>query len=425
MKKTINLFPKNFWTVIFMEFTERGSYYGVMSILAIYLSIGVSEGGLGLGKEASGNIMSIITPIIYIIPILAGVIADRYGYRRLLGFAFFAMSFGYALTAYSSSYYGILASLMVVAVGAGTFKPIVSGTIALETNEKTSSMGFGIFYWSVNMGSFVFPLVFVPYLKAISYSYVFLLAAVCTAMLLFVNLFIYKEPKRPASTKTMSKVLIDTFSVLKDIKFVMLIVIYSGFWIMYFQIYGSVLFYLTEHVDTMQLDVFVNSILSVFMENPSWHFDVEYVTVMNSFTIITLQLVISNIVKHTKALPTMLAGILIGALGMAMLAISSSIWIFLAGLMVFSIGEMTAQPKFISYVGQVAPPDKKALYMGYSFLYGVIGSGVGLYIGPKLYIYFIEKQDSPATLWLLFASIGVATAILLVIYNKLVLKSRV
>lgn len=425
MKKTIHLFPKNFWTVIFMEFTERGSYYGVMSILAIYLSVGASEGGLGLGKEASGNIMSIITPIIYVIPILAGVIADRYGYRRLLGFAFAAMSFGYALTAYSSSYYGILASLMVVAVGAGTFKPIVSGTIALETNEKTSSMGFGIFYWSVNMGSFVFPLVFVPYLKAISYSYVFLLAAVCTAMLLLVNLFVFKEPKRPASTKTIGQVLINTFSVLKDVKFVMLIVIYSGFWIMYFQMYGSVLFYLTEHVDTTQLDAFINSILSVFIENPSWHFDVEYVTVMNSFTIITLQLVISNIVKHTKALPTMLTGILIGSVGMAMLAISSSIWVFLFGIIVFSIGEMTAQPKFISYVGQVAPPDKKALYMGYSFLYGVIGSGVGLYIGPKLYIHFIEQQNSPVTLWLLFASIGVATAILLVIYNKLVLKSNV
>jgi dipeptide/tripeptide permease len=49
--------------------------------------------------------------------------------------------------------------------GAGTFKPIISGTIAKVTDENTSSVGFGIFYWSINLGAFLFPMFLVPYLK--------------------------------------------------------------------------------------------------------------------------------------------------------------------------------------------------------------------------------------------------------------------
>ena len=67
----------------------------------------------------------------------------------------------------------------------------------------------------------------------------------------------------------------------------------------------------------------------------------------------------------------------IGALGFVCLAFASNVWIFILGIAVFSIGEMTAHPKYYSYVGLVAPADKKAVYMGYAFLYGVIGSLVG------------------------------------------------
>jgi hypothetical protein len=49
-------FSKNFRTVIGMEFTERGSYYGVMSILSAYLVMSKWEGGLAFSKESVGII---------------------------------------------------------------------------------------------------------------------------------------------------------------------------------------------------------------------------------------------------------------------------------------------------------------------------------------------------------------------------------
>ncbi len=401
-----------------MEFFERGSYYGVMSVLSVYLVLAVDKGGLGFSKESVGIIKSVITPMLYVLPILSGAIADRFGYRKMLMFAFSVMSLGYLFTGLVTSYALVFVSLLFMVLGAGCFKPIISGTIARSTNENNSTLGFGIFYWSINLGAFIFPLILIPILKDISWSYIFFMAAIGTGWLFFLNLFVYKEPKRPESSKTIGEVLAGMVKVLTDWRFILMIVIYSGFWILYFQMFDTVLWYLKDHMDMTPVDKFVNGILGIFVSNPNWKFDAEHVTVINAGTIILLQLVVSSIVKHTKALPTMIVGIGLGTLGMAILGISTHAWVFMAGMIIFSIGEMTAHPKFISYVGLIAPEDKKALYLGYSFLYGVIGSGIGGVLGAYSYVHFVDKLHNPSALWFMFSLIGVATIIGLLLFAK-------
>lgn len=418
VKKGFKGFSKNFWTVIVMEFFERGSYYGVMSVLSVYLVMKTGDGGLGFTKESVGVIKSTITPLLYLLPIISGAIAERFGYRRVLMFAFAVMSTGYFLTSTVTSYGLVFLSLLLMVLGAGFFKPLISGTIARETDESNSTLGFGIFYWSINLGAFIFPLILVPYLKGISWSYIFIMAAIGTGWLLLLNIFVYKEPSKPESTKNILEVLKGIILVLKDFRFVVMIVIYSMFWILYFQMFDTVLWYLTEHVDMTPVNILVNKFLSLFIDNPNWKFDPEHVTVINAGTIIALQLIVSNIVKNTKALPTMIVGIALGTLGMGILAISMQAWVFIVGIVIFSIGEMTAHPKFISYVGLIAPPDKKALYLGYSFLYGVIGSGIGGILGANLYVRFVDGMNRPDLLWLIFSFIGVFAIIALLLYNK-------
>jgi proton-dependent oligopeptide transporter, POT family len=414
----IKSFPRNFWTVIVMEFFERGSYYGVMSVLSVYLVMKTADGGLGFSREGVGVIKSTITPLLYLLPILAGALADRFGYRRTLMMAFTVMSTGYFLTSLTTSYSMVFLSLILMAVGAGFFKPIISGTIARVTDESNSSLGFGIYYWSINLGAFIFPLILVPYFKGIGWSYIFIMAAVGTGSMLLLNLFVYREPPRPQSTKPLGEVLKGIVLVLKDYRFVLMIVIYSGFWILYFQMFDTVLWYLKDYIDTSPVDRVVNSLLGLFIQNPAWKFDAEHVTVINAGIIILLQLLVSSIVRTKPALPTMIAGITMGTIGMGILAISTHIWVFIAGIIIFSIGEMTAHPKFISYVGLIAPPDKKALYLGYSFLYGVIGSGVGGILGATLYVHFVDNLHRPGMLWFIFSLIGVATIIGLLLYNR-------
>lgn len=420
-RKGINSFPRNYWIVIVMEFFERGSYYGVMSVLSVYLTTAVSQGGLGLDIEQAGLISSVTKPLLYLLPILSGAIADRYGYRKILTGAFVVMSIGYYLTGISTGYETVFASLLVMNIGAGFFKPLISGTIARSTNENNSGLGFGIFYWSINLGAFIFPLILIPYLKEMSYSYIFYMAAMMTGSLLFLNIFLFKEPQKPTTTKALSRVLMDALLVLKDFRFVLLIVIYSLFWILYFQMFDSVLWYLRDCVDPTPLNRSVNRLLSLFIDHPQWQFDVEHITVINAGVIILLQFTVSSLVKNFKALPTMIAGIALGSIGMGILAISGNIWILVTGIVIFTLGEMTAHPKFMSYVGIIAPEDKKALYLGYSFLYGVIGSGIGGVLGAKLYVHYVQNLQQPSVFWLIFAGIGVLTIIGLLVYNRCML----
>ena len=418
-KSGFRSFTRNFWTVIVMEFFERGSYYGVMSVLSVYLTLSISDGGLAISKENVGIIKSTITPLLYLLPILSGAIAGRYGYKKVLFGSFVIMSLGYFFCGISMTFNTIFASLILMAVGAGFFKPLISGTIARTTTEKNSTLGFGIFYWTINLGAFLFPLVLVPFLKQhYSYSYIFFVAAIFTGLMLFLNIFLYKEPPTLQPVKSIGKVLTEAVLVLKDYRFVVMIAIYSCFWILYFQMFDTVLWYVNDYVDATPLNNAINKFLGLFVDNPSWRFDVEHVTVVNAGVIIVLQIVVSALVRNKKALPTMIIGISLGTLGMAVLAFSAHIWVFMAGIVIFTLGEMTAHPKFLSYVGLIAPDDKKALFLGYSFLYGVIGSGIGGILGATLYVHFVDKLDNPSLLWLIFSSIGVLTIVGLLLYNK-------
>jgi dipeptide/tripeptide permease len=200
----------------------------------------------------------------------------------------------------------------------------------------------------------------------------------------------------------------------------LLIFVYSCFWILYFQNFGSIIWYLRDFVDPTPVNAFFARFGITFNLNA------EHVTVINAGTIVVLQIVVNLIVRHFKPLPTMIVGILFGAIGFLLLASSQFAWIFILGIVVFSIGEMTCHPKYYSYIGLVAPQDKKALYMGYAFLYGVIGSLVGSNVGGEMYYKFLTplvgQADVSTTLrnfWLVFAVLGIATMLLLLLYNKI------
>lgn len=668
-------FPGLFWVVIMFEFFERGSYYGMMSVLSIYFT-----DVLMFEKEAVGIIKSTIQPLLYFLPIISGALADRFGYRRTLMVAFSFLGLGYFFTAQVTDYGLIFLALVIMGIGAGTFKPVISGSIARLTDESNSTEAFGIFYWTINLGAFLFPLLLVPFLRDnIGWQWVFYASALGTGSMLIPTIFAFKEPPLPDTAKKKESSLQDTiahsfeiiyspivlvynafktrrlitpalflivtaflvgrgvqmymkgneltlsmntvqmetetgtryFTVDRDMtsevafslddlgvmiyqpetdglfeqivqkmpeiaipdlkgalktagrpviltfhrtnvegleirkagdrefdimvgsnvdpeqgltqlkqnsilipfsdaklkqfledtrnrpfpmlfaglllltalmilfvkngstgrvmsttfllgiaavcfllpeltlfsrilsffiyitvlslftidtrevgvfrdhfKFLLLIFIYSGFWVLYFQMFDSVLWYVKAYVNTTPINALVNSIPALFGVETHWRFNVEHVTVLNALTIIALQLFVTRIVKNKNALHTMIGGILLGTIGMAILAISTGIWVFLIGIIIFSIGEMSAHPKFISYVGQIAPKEKVAMYMGYLFLYGVIGSSIGGVLGANLYVHFVDHLQKPRLLWLAFSMIGVVTILGIMVYNK-------
>ena len=211
-----------------------------------------------------------------------------------------------------STYALVFLALLVMATGSGLFKPIISGTIARTTDESNSAFGFGIYYWMINLGAFLAPLV-----VSVSEG---LLVAVRVHRLgalhrpdAAADVFIFRDPPRPQSTKKLKDVLIGAAEVLGDARFMLMVVVYSGFWILYFQNFGSVLWYLRDFVDRAPVSAALTSLFQAVGLPWTFTFDAEHVTVINAGTIILLQVLVSRIVKNRPALPTMVTGMAIGA----------------------------------------------------------------------------------------------------------------
>ncbi|MFP4082218.1 MAG: MFS transporter [Candidatus Aminicenantes bacterium] len=423
-RNMLTSFPRTFWIANLMELFERGAYYGLNSVLAVYL-VKI----LHFSERSVGLLQGFVYALTYIMPIVGGALAERLGYRKMLLVAFSLLSLGYFASGNFSVYGLIFLFLLVMATGSGLFKPIITGTVARTTTEENSGFGFGVYYWSINLGAFLAPL-YVSWVKGFSWRYVFFSSSAWCFLMLLPAVFLYRDPELARSTKKIRKVLSEALLVLQDSRFMLMVVVYSCFWILYFQMFGSVLWYLRDFITRSPVDEFMAKLGIPF------HFDVEHVTVINAGTIILLVVLVSRLVKNIRPLPVMAAGILFGTVGFLILAFTHSAWMLVLGVAVFSIGEMTAHPKYYSYIGLVAPKDRVAVYMGYAFLYGVIGSLFGSNVGAVLYEKILKPVVPPSQavaaglplapevigqikiFWLIFAVLGVVCLGGLMLYNR-------
>jgi len=87
------------------------------------------------------------------------------------------------------------------------------------------------------------------------------MSAICTGSMLIPTLLWFREPPLPDSGKSLGRVLAEALLVLRDLRFMTMIAIYSGFWIIYFQQNGTVLWYLRDHVDMSAVNRLVNAAL--------------------------------------------------------------------------------------------------------------------------------------------------------------------
>lgn len=469
-------FPRTFWVANTLELFERWAYYGMFAVISVYLTDPVSVGGLGFTQEQRGIMQAFATGFLYLIPILGGAIADRFGYRKVLLGAFTTLVAGYLAMGFTSSYSTVFLAFLFVALGGAFFKPVIVATVSKTTTKENDTLGFGIFYMIVNIGGFIGPFV-ASKLRDISWTYVFIMSAI---VILFniVLLYFYKEPKRKneiESTKlstTFRTLFVNTATVLKDFKFVQFLIIITGMWVMYMQIFFTLPVYITQWVDTADLFGFSTILATVFgtVENGKGIIRPEMILNIPAFTIIIFQVVMSNRLKNIQPIQSMIFGIMIIAIGFSIF--SFSVWgkYLVFGIVILAFGEMASSPRIQEYISRIAPPEKVALYMGYSFLplaggnllggllsgllYGKLSDkytflkdyvskeglermeliadmdGAVLFnqtvdklgISPDELTQILYNQYNPGYIWLVFAAIGATTAILLYFYNTYILK---
>ncbi len=146
--------PKGLYVLFFSEMWERFSYYGMRAILVLYLTL-----YLAYPRAAALEIYGLYTGLVYLTPILGGVLADRWlGYRGTVLAGAVLMMLGHFAMAVPALLFPALALLIL---GNGLFKPNIStivGSLYLSHDPRRDA-AFTIFYMGINMGAFFSPLV--------------------------------------------------------------------------------------------------------------------------------------------------------------------------------------------------------------------------------------------------------------------------
>jgi POT family proton-dependent oligopeptide transporter len=386
-------FPFVFWIANSIEVIERFAYYG------IYMGFGIYMTSLGYSKSELGIVQSIFLLFSYVVPLFAGTLADKYGFKKLLIVSYLAYLPSILLLIYTKSFSGIALTMLSIGLAAGIFKPLISGTVRAVTDKTNKTLGFGIFYAMVNFGASVGPVV-MGQLRAISWDYAFYTAAVCIGLMLLITIFFYKEPEREKQNTTLAGKMKEIWEVLSDVKFSsFLFILGAFFWLPFWAFFNMLAMYVDGSLDTIELyntlkGIFGPTVLSVLSKT-----DDQGVTRIlgetiahTGWIIFIFQIGVSWISERFQAIPTFLTGLAIIVAGFFFLGyanVSTSSIVFL-GIFLFAIGEMVSSPRIQEYITWIAPKEKAGLYMGTNFLAVGLGGALSGITYTSLYGYFSE-----------------------------------
>jgi dipeptide/tripeptide permease len=267
---------------------------------------------------------------------------------------------------------------------------------------------------------------------AASLSYIFAVAALASMVAFFVVLFTYTEPAAAAGSaakpkKSVGKILFDMVYVLRSGRFTLYLVVMTGFYFIYNQVYNVLPLYVKKVVET----------------TPA----MDLYTAANPFVIVCFQLIISRTFGKLRPIRSMVVGTVIMAVAMLIniapiymaggpqavfanwLPIASVFIIMTVALI--ALGELFTSPRMYEYIGALAPKGQEGLFLGYAnlplALGALFGGPVGAYIFNEIMAKgAVTKPDGLLELvpannamgWLILMAIGFASAASLWLFNR-------
>jgi len=165
-----NRFPPQIKFIIGNEACERFSYYGIRSILALYISTELFKFlPVGQARDRATEIIHLFIFANYFMPLLGAWLSDklwgRYNTILYISLIYCLGNLTLALTV--GNVWGLYLGLFLIAVGSGGIKPCVSAFCGDQFRPEQSHLlqkAYGLFYWSINFGSF-FSFLVIPWVK--------------------------------------------------------------------------------------------------------------------------------------------------------------------------------------------------------------------------------------------------------------------
>jgi dipeptide/tripeptide permease len=444
-------FELPFWVANTTEIFERLSYYGAFASLALYL-----QEQLNFSTEQTGTLTGIFGGMVWFLAIFGGAAADRLGFRRALSIAYLILAASYFLIGSIgaswlapvrdavplSIFVGFI--LILPALGISLVKPCVVGTTARASKENVRSIGYSIYYTMVNIGGAMGPYFASWAHRHLGIQNVYRLAAISVFAMFFVVLLFFREPRKagdapPPSIATVARnfcMVVGNYRLVLPVlllalvlrislwiypqynvpwwiwvgflllvlagisRFMWFLIIFTGYWIVFWQQYISLPGYIHRYI------------------NPNA--DVEIILVTDGLTVICLTLAVNLLTRKIPAFQAVILGTIITSASWLILAFRPTKWGAVLTLFVLALGEIIQSPRYYEYISRLAPPGQQGTYMGFAFMPIGIGSLIGGWFGGKLMHHFGEVQQQPARIWWTVTGVGLATAVVLWIYDRIV-----
>jgi dipeptide/tripeptide permease len=402
-------FERPFWVANTSEIFERLSYYAVFAALVRYL-----HEALQFPAAQATSLSGIFGGAVWVMAIFGGALADRIGFRRALSLAYFILSCSYFLIGSIGASWlapvrnavplGLMVGviLFLPAFGVALVKPSVVGTTARASRENVRSIGYSIYYTMVNIGSTLGPFLAGWVHERMRVENVFRLAALSVLLMFVAVLVFFKEPRGRGEQQAsgVGQVARNLFTVLRNVRFVIFLLIFVGYWIVFWQQYLILPLYIHDYVNARA--------------------NTEMILITDPLMVITLTVAVNALTRKIPSFRAITLGTLVTAVAWLILAARPSVLAAIFALAGVALGEIIMSPRYYEYISRLAPPEQQGTYLGFAFLPIGIGSLIGGWFAGLLLHHFGEVQHQPQRIWWVVTAVGVATALLLWIYDRLV-----
>ena len=407
-------FERPFWVANITELFERLSYYAAFASLARYL-----HESLQFPVQQASSLTGLFGGLVWFLAAFGGTIADRLGFRRALSLAYLILSCSYFLLgSLGASWLAplrnhmpliVLVSVVLAlpALGIALVKPSVVGTTARASKDNVRSIGYSIYYTLVNIGGAAGPYVASWVHRHMSVENVFRVAAVSVFFMFFAVLLFFREPRRAddVQTPSIAKTLENFGTVLGNPKFMLFLLIFSGYWIVYWQEFIILPLYVHDYVNSGT--------------------DTELMLITGPLVVIAFTVLLNLAMQKVAPFRAITLGTLVSALAWIPLLVHPTVAMAYTTLVLVAVGEIIQSPRYYEYISRLAPPGQQGTYMGFAFLPIGIGSLIAGWFGGKLIHHFGEIKHQPQQMWWVVIGVGVLTALLLWIYDRTLMPKEV
>jgi POT family proton-dependent oligopeptide transporter len=425
--------PRGLTFLFTTEMWERFSYYGMRSLLVLYMTKYLllpdhagDVRGLGALKTAlesvfgqldvqplSSQIWGLYTGLVYFTPILGGILADRVlGQRRTVIAGASLMAIGHFMMAIEQLF---LLALLFLILGNGCFKPNISTQVGglYAPGDPRRDRAYSIFYVGINVGAFLAPLVCGTLGEKLGFHYGF--AAAGVGMCLGLVIYLIASPMLPPDELQKRKAAPAPSQPLTSEQWraiVALMVLYiptTLFWGTYEQMGNTTILWIDKNIDrTIDLFGWTATIPTTWFLafNPFMIFAFTPFVVTFWKRQAERRTEPSTISKMSFGCFGVVAANLVKAFAAYQAGTGQASWLWVLGsIAIITVGELYLSPIGLSLVTKVAPARILSMMMGVWLSTNFVGGFLAGYLGS------FWSRMQPVQFFLMIAAVATVAGI--------------